>query len=51
MNSLEAIPDAEALRYLLAAPGGADIALIEIEGRDPFYVGLDMYGELAEIQR
>lgn len=45
------IPNADELRELLAAEGGADVALIEIEGREPFYVGLDADGELIEVTR
>ncbi|MFJ4173983.1 hypothetical protein [Microbacterium sp. NPDC089696] len=48
---MDAIPDAEKLRELLAAEGGADVALIEVEGRAPFYVGLNDDGELVEVHR
>lgn len=45
------IPDAAQLRDLLAADEGPDVALIEVEGRAPFYVGLDAEGALVEVQR
>lgn len=45
------IPNAKELCRVLAEPGGSDIALIEPEGRDPFYVTLDVNGALVEVSR
>lgn len=44
---LDLIPDADQLRAALAAPGGSDIAVIEVDGHDPFYVELDKDGSLV----
>jgi hypothetical protein len=45
------ISNAAELRELLAADDGPDVALIEVEGRSPFYVGLDDAGDLVEVKR
>lgn len=49
--TLTGIPNPDELRAVLAEPGGSDIALIEIEGEEPFYVGLDADGELERVER
>jgi hypothetical protein len=48
---VDLIPNADELRVLLASEPGADVALIEVEGHEPFYVGLDDAGELVRIER
>lgn len=45
------IPHAEELRNMLAAEGGAHIALVEPPAGEPFYVGLNANGELVRIER
>lgn len=46
------IPDADLLRDLLSAPGGANVALIDpANGDPPFYVGLNDTGELVKLER
>ena len=49
LDKLSLIPGADQLRDLLAAPGGSDIALIEVDGFSPFYVGLSESGALVEV--
>lgn len=47
---LDLVPDPDELRNLLAAPGGSGIALIEVPGEDPFYVGLNKDIELEIVE-
>lgn len=49
IEKLSLIPEPEQLRELLAAPGGSDVALIEVDGFSPFYVGLSGSGALVEV--
>lgn len=45
------VSHAEELRDMLAAEGGAHIALVEPPSGKPFYVGLNASGELVRIER